>query len=121
MTRQSDRAPGALAAVFAGNGEMAQRIRDFDWAATPLGPVESWDPTLCHAVAALLASKAQIILLWGDDYITFYNDAYRPVFGAKHPKVLGAPTTRPVVSVTMQYTPRTRPDSSRTGSYDTSK
>jgi hypothetical protein len=31
------------------------------------------------------------------------------------------PTTRSVVSVTMQNTPPTSPDSTRTGSYDTSK
>ena len=39
----------------------------------------------------LLPSKAQIILFWGPDFIVLYNDAYRPVFGAKHPHALGRP------------------------------
>ena len=39
----------------------------------------------------LLPSKAQIILFWGPEFIVFYNDAYRPVFGAKHPHALGRP------------------------------
>jgi signal transduction histidine kinase/response regulator of citrate/malate metabolism len=39
----------------------------------------------------LLPSKAQIILFWGPAFIVFYNDAYRPVFGAKHPHALGRP------------------------------
>jgi PAS domain S-box-containing protein len=28
-------------------------------------------------------------ILWGSDYIQFYNDAYRPILGVKHPKSLG--------------------------------
>ena len=41
----------------------------------------------------LLPSKAQIILFWGPEFIVLYNDAYRPVFGAKHP-ALGWPGRR---------------------------
>ena len=39
----------------------------------------------------LLPSKAQIILFWGPEFTVLYNDAYRPVFGAKHPAALGRP------------------------------
>ena len=39
----------------------------------------------------LLPSKAQIILFWGPEFTVLYNDAYRPVFGAKHPQALGLP------------------------------
>jgi len=27
---------------MAGTGEMAQRIREFDWASTPIGPAKDW-------------------------------------------------------------------------------
>ena len=37
----------------------------------------------------MLPSKAQIILFWGPEFVVLYNDAYRPVFGAKHPEALG--------------------------------
>ena len=70
---------------------MGQRIRAHDWAATPLGPVETWPQSLRNALSILLPSKAQIILFWGPTCITFYNDAYAPVFGAKHPWALGRP------------------------------
>jgi len=76
---------------LAGGGEMGERIRAFDWARTPLGPVERWPQSLRSAVSILLPSKAQIVLFWGSDFVTLYNDAYRPVFGAKHPDVLGKP------------------------------
>ena len=39
----------------------------------------------------LLPSKAQIVLFWGPEFNVLYNDAYRPVFGAKHPDALGRP------------------------------
>ena len=74
-----------------GGGELGDLIRARDWSATPLGPLESWPPTLRHAVSMMLASKAQIILFWGDEFVTLYNDAYRPVLGAKHPAALGMP------------------------------
>jgi signal transduction histidine kinase len=76
---------------LAGGGEMGERIRGFDWSKTPLGPVEVWPQSLRSAVSILLPSKAQIVLFWGGDLVTLYNDAYRPVFGAKHPDVLGMP------------------------------
>ena len=76
---------------LSGGGEMGALIRGFDWSKTPLGPVESWPPSLRSAVSLLLPSKAQIILCWGPELIVLYNDGYRPVFGAKHPHVLGLP------------------------------
>ena len=76
---------------LAGGGEMGRRIREHDWSGTPLGPVASWPQSLRSAVSFLLPSKAQIVLFWGPDLVTLYNDAYRPVFGAKHPEALGLP------------------------------
>jgi signal transduction histidine kinase len=76
---------------LAGGGEMGARIRAMNWSATPLGPVERWPQSLRSAVSILLPSKAQIALFWGPELVTLYNDAYRPVFGAKHPAALGKP------------------------------
>ena len=82
-------APQAAEASL-GSGEMAQRIRDFDWAKTPLGPMSSWSPALRTTVRILLANRFPHILWWGPQYIQFYNDAYRPYPGTKHPdRVLG--------------------------------
>ena len=74
-----------------GGGELGALIRARDWASTPLGPPERWPQSLRSAVSILLPSKAQIVLFWGPDLVTFYNDAYRPVFGMKHPGALGLP------------------------------
>jgi signal transduction histidine kinase/DNA-binding response OmpR family regulator len=79
---------------LAGGGEMGTRMRELDWTASPLGAPERWPQSLRSTLSMLLPSKAQIILFWGDEFIVFYNDAYRPVFGAKHPHALGLPGAR---------------------------
>jgi signal transduction histidine kinase/DNA-binding response OmpR family regulator len=88
----SDQEPGDVTTtVLAGGGEMGARIRAHNWSATPLGPADSWPQSLRSVVSMLLPSKAQIILFWGPEFTVLYNDAYRPVFGAKHPGALGLP------------------------------
>ena len=69
-------------------------MRELDWSKTPLGPPERWPQSLRSTLSMLLPSKAQIILFWGPEFLVFYNDAYRPVFGAKHPQALGLPGSR---------------------------
>jgi signal transduction histidine kinase len=83
--------PSPSLSFLVGGGEMGERIRAFDWARTRLGAPENWPQSLRSAISIMLPSKAQILLIWGPDLITFYNDAYRPVFGDKHPRVLGIP------------------------------
>lgn len=73
-------------------GGMAALVSSFDWAAGPLGPVESWPQSLRTAVGVCLASRFPILLWWGPELVMIYNDAYRPILGAsKHPHALGAP------------------------------
>src|SRR6185295_7457813 len=76
---------------LAGGGEMGERMRSLDWSSTALGPIDRWPQSLRSPLSMLLPSKAQIILFWGPEFVVFYNDAYRPVFGAKHPHALGLP------------------------------
>jgi len=82
---------GDVTTVLSGGGEMGSLMRGIDWSMTSLGPVGLWPQSLRSVVGMLLPSKAQIILFWGSDFTVLYNDAYRPVFGAKHPAALGRP------------------------------
>ncbi|MGI8770115.1 MAG: PAS domain-containing protein [Acidobacteriaceae bacterium] len=80
----------ATIAGIAGHGEMADRTRRFDWANTPLGPIESWPDSLMNPVNTLLTCPHPMFLWWGPELIQFYNDAYRVSLGeGKHPKALG--------------------------------
>ncbi|MEU4778487.1 SpoIIE family protein phosphatase [Micromonospora sp. NPDC023633] len=83
--------PPLLAAAFASGGEMGDLLRRLDWSAHPLGTPDRWPTTLCAAIGMMLASSAQIVVFWGEDELAFYNDAYRPAIGDKHPDVLGRP------------------------------
>ncbi|KOX14358.1 SpoIIE family protein phosphatase [Micromonospora profundi] len=83
--------PLLLAAAFANGGELGERLRAFDWSTAPLGPPSHWPSALSSAISMMLASSAQIVMFWGDDQLAFYNDAYRPTIGSKHPDVLGQP------------------------------
>ncbi|RLP93719.1 response regulator [Micromonospora sp. BL4] len=86
--------PPMLAAAFAAGGELGGRLSSLDWSSTPVGAPGGWPPALSNAVGMMLASSAQIVMFWGDDQLAFYNDAYRPTIGAKHPDVLGQPAAR---------------------------
>src|SRR5580700_9787312 len=88
--------PGARATspaldVLLAAGEMGQLVRSLDWSATPLGAPENWSPALRTIVRILLANRFPQLLWWGPEYISIYNDAYRPILGRKHPWALGRP------------------------------
>ncbi|MGQ0713071.1 MAG: ATP-binding protein [Gemmatimonadaceae bacterium] len=75
--------------VLAGGGEMGELMRAFDWAATPLGPVLDWPQSLKTTVGIVLANPFPMLIWWGPDLRHIYNDAYRPILGAKHPASIG--------------------------------
>jgi PAS domain S-box-containing protein len=81
---------GGSSSRIIGEGEMAELIREFDWGASPLGPLETWSDTLVTTVNLLLASRHPMFLWWGQHLIQFYNDGYRPSIRAdKHPSAIG--------------------------------
>jgi signal transduction histidine kinase len=75
--------------AFPAGGEMGARVRELDWARTPVGPIESWPQSLRGTIKTLLASRYPMILLWGPELIQIYNDAYIGLIGEKHPGALG--------------------------------
>jgi signal transduction histidine kinase/PleD family two-component response regulator len=77
--------------LFAGSGEMAGLLRAKDWSATPLGPPVGWDRSLRTVVRIMLTSRYAMWMGWGPDLTFFYNDAYGPTLGAKHPWAVGQP------------------------------
>ena len=80
-----------LADIFPGASELSQLMRAHDWASTPLGPPTSWPEGLKVPLRMMLTSRFEMWLGWGPDLAFFYNDAYIPTLGAKHPTALGQP------------------------------
>jgi PAS domain-containing protein len=75
-----------------GGGEMEERIREFNWEATPLGPPAGWPQALKTLVNLMLASKQPMFLARGPQRTWLYNDAFTPILGRKHPSALGQPS-----------------------------
>ena len=91
MTLHLDKAVTAVPNFLAGGGEMGAAIRAFDWASTPLGPVEHWPRPLKTCLSIMLASRQPMWVWWGPELINFYNDPYLSIIGGKHPGALGRP------------------------------
>src|SRR6266508_3874440 len=77
--------------VLADGGDMGALMRSIDWSQTPLGPVAGWSQALRTMVGLLLRNRFPLLLWWGPEFVQLYNDAYRPVPGAKHPRAMGQP------------------------------
>ncbi|MCG7400956.1 MULTISPECIES: ATP-binding protein [Caballeronia] len=72
-------------------GETARAIRDYDWRATPLGPIDAWPQVLRSVVQMMLRNALPMAVLWGDEGTLLYNDAYAHFSGGRHPRILGMP------------------------------
>lgn len=75
---------------LSGGGDAARLIAGFDWARTPLGPVDGWPQSLKSTCSLILRSPVPIVLLWGPDGIMIYNDAYSAFAGGRHPAIFGS-------------------------------
>jgi PAS domain S-box-containing protein len=72
--------------------KMAELVRNFDWASTPLGSMESWPVSLQTTVRIVLTSRFPMWMAVGPELTVLYNDAYaKSTLGRKHPWALGRP------------------------------
>lgn len=77
---------------IAGDSEMAQRVRAFDWSTSSLGPPDTWPAALRTMVRMVLLTRHPAFIFWGREHVCLYNDAYAALQGPeKHPGVLGQP------------------------------
>ena len=63
--------------------------RSVDWAATALGPIESWSSELRSMCNLIMASPHPAAMYWGEDLVAIYNEAYILLAGEKHPTLMG--------------------------------
>jgi two-component sensor histidine kinase len=76
---------------LAGGGELGALMRAKDWSDSRLGPAGQWSDALKLVVSVLLANRLPMVLWWGPEYVSLYNDACGSLLGAKHPRALGLP------------------------------
>jgi len=72
------------------SSDAGRKVLSHEWAATPLGPLESWPAHLRLVVRVMLSSEFPMMIVWGSELIQLYNDAFRPILGRdKHPAAFG--------------------------------
>ena len=89
MSTLDDTAEAMPPTFLRGGGEMAGRIAAHDWSAS-LGPIDAWPASLRTTVGLMVYSPVPMVLLWGEDGVMIYNDAYSVFAGGRHPQLLGS-------------------------------
>ncbi|WP_446740983.1 PAS domain-containing protein [Sphingomonas sp. CFBP 8760] len=74
-----------------GSDELTALILSYDWSSTPVGDRSEWPKSLTAILDTMLASRFPMCIGWGNDVTLFYNEAYMPFLGKKHPAALGKP------------------------------
>ena len=72
-------------------GEMGWLISAMDCKQNPLGPSAHWPSSLKNVLATHLSCSQPMFVAWGPDLLFFFNDAYRPMLGARFDGAMGRP------------------------------
>ncbi|XUY26209.1 sensor histidine kinase [Agrobacterium sp. rho-8.1] len=76
---------------FIGGGECGDLFRDFAWEQSPLGLPDEWPVELQTLVNVMLGSLQPMLMVWGPEQITLYNDGYAEMCGNRHPAAFAHP------------------------------
>jgi PAS domain S-box-containing protein len=69
----------------------AAEIRAFDWATSPLGPVDGWPVALKVMLATMFDTPRPMFLAVDPGELFFFNDLYRPMLGRRVAGAVGTP------------------------------
>lgn len=70
-------------------GNLRPVYEGVDWAATPIGPISSWSPSLRSALDLILQTGFPVSLFWGPELVLLYNEPFVGLIADKHPGALG--------------------------------
>lgn len=70
-------------------GEIGQLILNHNWSNTSIGDIDDWPLSLRITVYNVLHCGFPMFLFWGEEFLCFYNEAFRPSLGVdgKHPAI----------------------------------
>ena len=74
---------------LSGGGACGAILRARDWSTTPLGDPAGWPQSLKALLGVMLGSTQPMLLVWGPELTTLYNDGYAEMCGNRHPAALG--------------------------------
>ncbi len=71
--------------------ELGKHIQESEWNTTSLGPVAGWPRPLVTSLQICLGASFPALILWGNERIVFYNEAFAELIGEQHPQMLCQP------------------------------
>lgn len=83
------RAESFIESLLRFDGALGRLVARHDWSRTAIGPIERWPESLKTTLGIILLSPAPMALLWGENGVMLYNDAYAVLAGGRHPALLG--------------------------------
>jgi signal transduction histidine kinase len=87
---ENDRAT-AMPGFLAHGREMGALINACNWSNTQLGAPEGWPESLKCVLATILGSARPMYVLWGPEFLFFFNSAYAPMLGEHLSGAMGRP------------------------------
>ncbi|MCF2517688.1 ATP-binding protein [Dyadobacter sp. CY351] len=69
-----------------GGGQMGEFARKFDWSDSPIGTPNHWPKSLCTLVQMMLSARVPMLICWGPELVTLYNDAFQAYLGSGEEK-----------------------------------
>jgi len=63
-------------------------LRNFDWAATPLGTMQDWSTSLRLQFMSIVAHPHHRALIWGEEETFIYNEGAVGLIGSYHPSAM---------------------------------
>lgn len=70
-------------------GSFEEKFAAHDWAATPLGPIESWPSALAGPVGYLLKTPQPVFFVAGPEMVLLFNESFRGLIGERWGEALG--------------------------------
>ncbi|KRA80757.1 PAS domain-containing protein [Altererythrobacter sp. Root672] len=89
VTSRSRCATDAAERAFLGHSDTAKLIARRDWSATSIGSIDQWPQSLKSVLSIMMHGTVPMVLLWNEDGVMLYNDAYSRFAGGRHPELLG--------------------------------
>jgi PAS domain S-box-containing protein len=98
-----------------GNDKMGTLFRSYNWRDSPLGEPENWPLGLKISLSTVLSSGFPMLLLWGEEFHLFYNDAFSLILDQEEAPAAPGHTGRNRLAETLPGLPGLADQVMRTG------
>lgn len=85
------RKPKSVSSQRSQTPQSPKLLDNIDWSFTTLGARSAWHPILDHTLSLITSAAVPMAILWGEEGMVLYNEAYADFVGRRHADFLGRP------------------------------